>query len=86
MRTIREILNRIRWDERFGAGAFEIGYHDRVRNEILRVPFLNIEMRSGNAFSFELETLDGDRKSIPFHRVRAVWKDGELIWERPLEA
>ena len=30
MIPIQELLSRIRWDESFGKGDFEIGYYDRV--------------------------------------------------------
>ncbi|HID30253.1 MAG TPA: DUF504 domain-containing protein [Desulfobacterales bacterium] len=33
-------------------------------------------------FSFQLINLDGDICSIPFHRVRRVYKDGTIIWKR----
>jgi len=34
-------------------------------------------------FAFEAVEDDGSTHSIPYHRVRAVWRDGELIWSRP---
>ena len=31
---------------------------------------------------FEAIEEDGSVHSVPYHRVRAVWRDGELIWSR----
>lgn len=38
MITIRELLNRIRWDREYGRGDFAIGYFDRIEQRIVVVP------------------------------------------------
>jgi uncharacterized protein (UPF0248 family) len=83
MRPIRELLNRIRWDKEFGKGNFEIGYDDHIEQKILRVPFRKITIREGDFFSFEAEDAQGVVRTIPFHRVREIHRDGHLIWRRP---
>lgn len=85
MVPIQELLNRIRWDKEFGKGFFEIGYCDRVERRIIRIPLQEIHFRKGNRFSFQLETFEGEVQSIPFHRVREVYKNGSRIWRRPCE-
>lgn len=82
MILIQDLLNRIRWDKDFGRGNFEIGYYDRVEDRIITVPFQQIQFKAGDHFSFFLIGPDGEAYSIPFHRVREVYKDGRLIWER----
>ena len=82
MIPIQELLNRIRWDEEFGQGKFAIGYYDRIADEILVVPFEQIILVPEEHFSFELIDGDGQRHMIPFHRVRSVYKDDKLIWQR----
>ncbi|MBI4793972.1 MAG: DUF504 domain-containing protein [Deltaproteobacteria bacterium] len=82
MIPIQDLLNRIIWDKDFGRGDFEIGYYDRIADKIIRVPFREIQMIHGDHFSFSLYGPDGEACSIPFHRIRAVYKDGRLIWER----
>lgn len=82
MQPIHELLNRIHWDPEFGRGYFEIGYYDRVDNEIIRVPFKEVTQFPGNKFSFHVFDEEGIAQSIPMHRVREVYKDGELIWKR----
>ncbi len=79
---IHELLSRIHWDKAFGEGVFEIGYQDHVERRIVRVPFARVHLQKGNRFSFQLETdLDGI-VTIPFHRVREVYRHGVLIWRR----
>ena len=80
---VHELLNRIRWDTRFGEGYFEIGYFDHVARRILRIPLRETVFEEGNRFSFQVRDSLGELQTIPFHRVREVLKDGLPIWRRP---
>ena len=82
MITIEALLQRIRWDPRFGSGSFTIGYHDRLRHEIVTVPLEQIHLAAGNHFSFTAVEPDGTVHEVPFHRVREVHRDGVRIWQR----
>ena len=82
MIPIQDLLNRIRWDKDFGKGNFAIGYYDRVEDKLITVSFQELEFTSGDHFSFQLIGLDGEICSIPLHRIRRVYKDGAIIWER----
>jgi uncharacterized protein (UPF0248 family) len=82
MIPIEELLNRIRWDKEFGKGDFEIRYEDHIEQKVIRVPFQNIKFKEGNHISFQVENAEGEVQTIPFHRVREVYKDGNLIWHR----
>jgi len=82
MIPIHELLNRIRWDASFGAAEFEIGYYDRVAEKILRVPFKEVRLDPGDHFAFQVADGEGEVHSVPLHRVKAVWRNGELIWHR----
>ncbi len=82
MMPIHKLLQRIRWDPRFRAGKFEIGYYDRLQRRILVVPLEAIEFPSATAMTFEFYDDEGERHRVPFHRVRRVWRDGRIIWER----
>lgn len=79
---IHELLSRIRWDPEFGAADFEIGYYDRVANQIMRVPFSRILPGTQNHFQCQLINEEGVTVSVPLHRIRAVYRDGVLIWSR----
>ena len=81
METIRQLLNRIQWDEVFGRGVFEVGIYDRVADTVNFQPMQNLQMEKGNHFSFTV-CMDGELVMIPFHRIRKVRKNGECIWSR----
>lgn len=81
METIRELLSRIRWDDEFGRGTFEVGIYDRLA-DALEFHFLNeLHIEHGNRFSFTM-IVDGEILTIPFHRIREVRRNGQTIWSR----
>jgi uncharacterized protein (UPF0248 family) len=82
MQSLRELLDRIRWDPAFGAGDFRLGTWDRVRGEVVQVRLGDAVLEKGNHFSFAVVDGTGDSRRVPFHRVRRVWRDGEVIWSR----
>lgn len=83
MIPIHQLLSRITWDKEFGAGNFILGYYDRMEDQIIRVPFsaiIDVEKKHN-----PLKIIDskGECHTIPLHRVREVYKNGKLIWQRP---
>ena len=83
MIPIQDLLHRIRWDPEFGNASFEVAYLDKVTGELVRVPFKQLRMEPGEHFGFELTGLHGETLFIPYHRVREVYRNGKLIWQRP---
>jgi len=81
METIRDLLNRIRWDDGFGEGTFEVGIYDRVDDAVEFHALEELHMERGNHFSFTM-TVDGEVLAIPFHRIREVRKNGLTVWRR----
>jgi uncharacterized protein (UPF0248 family) len=79
---IHELLARIRWDPEFGRGRFEVAYLDHQRKALVRLPFERLRPPEHTGFGFEAVEDDGSVQSVPYHRVREVWRDGELIWRR----
>lgn len=82
MIPIHALLSRIRWDPGFVRSRFVIGYWDRVAGRVLRADLREIARDADNPAFFNLVDAAGAVHSIPFHRVREVWRDGELIWSR----
>jgi uncharacterized protein (UPF0248 family) len=82
MIPMQRLLKRIRWDREFGTVYFEIGYLDHITKKIIRIPFAKIHLQQGNQFSFQLGDETGEVLVIPFHRIRRVFRDGVLIWNR----
>ncbi len=82
MIPIHELLNRIRWDERYGAADFTIGYYDRLEGEIIRVAVGEMLFDKDDRFDFQFIDESGVLHTVPLHRIKQVFKDGQLIWER----
>lgn len=82
MMPIQDLLHRILWDRRFGQGEFTLGYYDRIEQKLVLVPLRDIEFPKDSPGVFELIDGDGMVRTIPLHRVREVYKNGELIWRR----
>ena len=83
MQPIDKLLARIRWDKEFGDAAFEIGYYDRLATAIVRRQLADLLFEPGNKDSFLLMDEEGVYQRIPLHRVREVYRNGALIWQRP---
>ncbi len=71
-------------DKNFGSGQLEIGYLDRHEGTIQRVRLEELVFPKGERRVIELSDETGQVRRIPFHRVREVWRDGALIWQRPM--
>jgi len=63
---------------------FELGYLDRFDTEVERVSLGTVNFPDGEKKVFEFEDADGLRRRMPFHRIRKVYRDGALIWHRPI--
>lgn len=83
MIPIHRLLQRVRWDPEFGRAEFEIGYYDRVKRCIVRVPLGAVEFGAHDPSSFTAVEADGSVHDVPLHRIREVYRNGELIWQRP---
>ncbi len=82
MIPIHQLLSRIRWDEEYGDADFVIGYYDRVEDRIVLVPLKALHFEKEDHFDFELLDDEGVTHTIPLHRIRQVFRNGELVWER----
>ena len=83
MQPLAELLHRIRWDAEFGKGAFALGYDDRVAHKEQIVQFEAVTLDPQRPGTFSVQDEDGIVAHIPLHRVRTVYKDGVVIWQRP---
>ena len=82
MTPIRQLLNRIHWDQTFSQADFLIGYLDRIENRIIRAGLREIRFPEDTPDSFEVLDAEGQRHRVPFHRVKEVYRNGERIWQR----
>lgn len=82
MIPIQELLSRIRWDEAYGNADFVIGYYDRMQDRIVSAPLKELYFEKEDHFDFQLVDDMGETHTIPLHRIRQVFRNGELVWER----
>lgn len=82
MTPVQDILNRIRWDQSWADDDFKIGYYDRVEQQVIIVPFKEIHFPRDDHFSFEVIDQEGEFHSVPYHRVKAIYRNSRLIWHR----
>lgn len=79
---IHELLTRVRWDPVFAAATFELGVWDRFEGRSIRVPLASVSYSRPDDETFSLVDAEGRTVHIPFHRIRQVYRDGVLIWNR----
>lgn len=82
MQPIHELLNRIHWDPEYGKGEFELGFLDKVEDKLIRLPLRKVVFVPGDHYFFHYMDEEGVEHNVPFHRIKAVYKNGELIWHR----
>jgi uncharacterized protein (UPF0248 family) len=84
MQPLEDLLARIRWDAEFGKGAFALGYYDRIASREAVVTLASVSFDSQRPGMFAVKDEDGIIRHIPLHRVRTVYKNGAVIWRRPV--
>ncbi|HUW36873.1 MAG TPA: DUF504 domain-containing protein [Rhodocyclaceae bacterium] len=82
MTPLHELLSRIRWDHEFGKGRFVFGYEDHIGHRIVQLDVHDLALDPDNPYLFDVYDEEGAMHSIPFHRVKQVFRDGILIWQR----
>ena len=82
MLPLPQLLNRIRWDPEFGKGRFRLGYADHLAGGLVTIELSECHIDPENRFMFDVFEATGEKHSIPFHRVKQVFKDDVLIWQR----
>jgi len=82
MQPIQELIDRIHWDPEFSQGDFEIGFLDKLEHREIRMPFDTLHFEKGDHFFFYFLDSEGVEHQVPFHRIKSVYKNGELIWHR----
>ncbi len=79
MQTIKDLLNKIKWDKKENPEDHVVVYEDRVEGKERKIPFESIKKVEEG---FMIVEKGGERTNIPLHRIRKVLKKGKLIWQR----
>ena len=85
MQTIRELLNKIKWDPREDRSDYIIGYFDRVENTLRKIPLTELREIDTSDFSFSIRDKQGHSHQVPFHRIKKVWKNKKCVWKREID-
>jgi len=81
--TLRDVLNRIRWDPQNDNNVYQITYiHRGDVGDRRTILFSDIQEIHSSWFSYE--SPDSGETTIPFHRVTEVrnQKSGEILWKK----
>ncbi len=79
MITIKELLNRIKWDRKLKPSEYSIFYYDRILDKLIEVKYNDI-LKIEDGF-LEIKS-DNKIIEIPLHRIKKVTRNGKLIWQR----
>lgn len=79
MITIKELMNKIKWDTRENPQQYIFYYYDRVENKLKELKWDDIIRFDGLFISV---SKDGKQSYIPFHRIKKVVKENECVWRR----
>ena len=77
MQTIKDLINKIKWDKRENPEDYSLIYIDLGKKKELL--YTTIKRLEGNFMIIERK---GEEIEIPLHRIREVLKKGEVIWKR----
>lgn len=81
MISIKDLLNKIKWDKNENPDDYTVGYYDRLKKEIIEFPFTAIKEIDEN---FMLIEINNEEKMIPLHAIKIIRKKGEQVWKRPI--
>jgi uncharacterized protein (UPF0248 family) len=79
MQTIKDFLNKIKWDKNLDARDFSVFYLDNVSKKLVELQFKDILKIEGN---FIVVLKEDEETFIPMHRIREVKEKDKVVWER----
>ena len=74
MISIKDLLNKVKWDKREKLEDYSIEYLDRVENKNIGIRLKDVKIEGDYVISEE--------KTIPLHRIRKVKNKGKVVWNR----
>lgn len=79
MITIKDLLNKIKWDKNLNPKDYTLYYLDRISKTLKKIRYSDIKRIEGN---FLVIMREGEETRIPLHRIRRVEKKGVVMWQR----
>jgi len=79
MQTIKELLNKIKWDKNETPESYVLYYEDRIEKQLKPIKFKDVKRVEDNFLVLEN---DMEETYIPLHRVKKVKTNGKTVWMR----
>ena len=78
MLTAKDMLDKIKWSNKFNSNNITLTYFDRILNKNIEIKFNEAKIED----SFIILEKDNKISEIPLHRLREVRNNGMIIWSR----
>ncbi len=79
MQSIKDFLNKIKWDKNLNPDEYSIFYLDRIRKVLIEIRYNDIKKIDKEFIILEK---DAEEVNIPLHRIKRVERNKKLVWER----
>ena len=79
MQTIKDLLNRIRWDKNLNPNEYSVFYLDRITKDLIEIKYNDIKRLEQGFIILEK---NNEEVNIPLHRIKRVERKGKLVWRR----
>jgi uncharacterized protein (UPF0248 family) len=79
MITIKELLDKLKWDPHEKPEQTTLHYWDNLTKKLIPVNHQDIIRLEGNTM---IILINGKETEIPLHRVRKVTRNKETLWQR----
>lgn len=79
MQPIKDLLNKIKWDNNLKEEEYSLFYIDRITKTLREIRYIDIKKVEDNFIIIEK---DDDEVNIPLHRIKKVKRNNKLVWER----
>ncbi len=78
MLTAKEMLDKIKWANKFNPENIALIYFDRILNKNLEIKYKDIKIED----NFIIIEKDNKISEIPLHRLREIRNKKVIIWSR----
>ena len=84
MESIKNLINRMLWDEKENKEDYSFYYLDRIEHKEKEIKGMDLLKTDGSFIVVERTKDDGQKEEaeIPMHRIRRVKKIDNTIWKR----
>ncbi len=78
MLTAKEMLDKIKWANKFNPEDITLFYFDRILNKNIEIKYNEVKIED----NFIIIKKDNKISEIPLHRLREIRNKGTIIWSR----